>query len=93
MRVAQRMTRMTEPDCAVMCNLINTHTHTHTHTHTCFDHTYIQMMQRRRRSSSILTHPMSTCDREGIPCVLVRTQHGVFLVNCLSTGSFYPTVI
>ena len=22
------MTRMTEPDCAVMCNLINTHTHT-----------------------------------------------------------------
>ena len=28
------MTRMTEPDCAVMCNLINTHTHTHTHTHT-----------------------------------------------------------
>ena len=26
-----RMTRMTRPDCAVMCNLINTHTHTHTH--------------------------------------------------------------
>ena len=24
-----RMTRMTRPDCAVMCNLINTHTHTH----------------------------------------------------------------
>ena len=23
-----RMTRMTRPDCAVMCNLINTHTHT-----------------------------------------------------------------
>ena len=44
------MTRMTGPDCVVMCNLINTHTHTddraglrgyvqfnkytHTHTHT-----------------------------------------------------------
>ena len=28
------MTRMTGPDCAVMCDLINTHTHTHT-THTC----------------------------------------------------------
>ena len=28
------MTRMTRPDCAVMCNLINTHAHTHTHTHT-----------------------------------------------------------
>ena len=27
-----RMTRMTRPDCAVMCNLINTHTHTYTHT-------------------------------------------------------------
>ena len=24
------MTKMTGPDCAVMCNLINTHTHTHT---------------------------------------------------------------
>ena len=24
-----RTTRMTRPDCAVMCNLINTHTHTH----------------------------------------------------------------
>ena len=23
-----RMTRMTRPDCTVMCNLINTHTHT-----------------------------------------------------------------
>ena len=28
------MTRMTRPDCAVMCNLINTHTHAHTHTQT-----------------------------------------------------------
>ena len=28
------MTRMTRPDCAVMCNLIHTNTHTHTHTHT-----------------------------------------------------------
>ena len=26
------MTRMTGPDCAVMCNLINAHTHTHTRT-------------------------------------------------------------
>ena len=30
------MTRMTGPDCVVMCNLINTHTHTHTHTHTLY---------------------------------------------------------
>ena len=27
-----RITRTTGPDCAVRCNLINTHTHTHTHT-------------------------------------------------------------
>ena len=33
-----RISRMTGPDCAVMCNLINTHTHTHTHTH---KHTHI----------------------------------------------------
>ena len=26
------MTRMTGPDCVVMCNLINTHTHTHQRT-------------------------------------------------------------
>ena len=32
MREWHRMTGMTGPDCAVMCNLINTHTHTHTHT-------------------------------------------------------------
>ena len=27
------MTRMTGPDCTVMCNLINTHTRTHSRTH------------------------------------------------------------
>ena len=27
------MTRMTGPDCAVICNIINTHTHTHIHIH------------------------------------------------------------
>ena len=29
---ANRVTRLTRPDYAVMCNSINTHTHTHTHT-------------------------------------------------------------
>ena len=32
------MTRMTGPDCAVMCNLINIHTYIRKHTHI---HTYI----------------------------------------------------
>ena len=35
------MTRMTGPDCAVMCNLINTHTHTHTHTHSLYRHRFL----------------------------------------------------
>ena len=45
------MTRMTGPDCAVMCDLINTHadthadTHTHTHTHTQrHTHTYTSLI-------------------------------------------------
>ena len=29
------MTRMTGPDCAVMCNLINIHTYIRTYIHTC----------------------------------------------------------
>ena len=32
-----RMTRTTAPDCAVVCNLINTHRHTDTQTHTDTD--------------------------------------------------------
>ena len=28
-----RMTRMTGPDCVVMCNLINTYIHTYIHTY------------------------------------------------------------
>ena len=30
-----KMTRMTGPDCAVMCNLINIHTYIHTYIHIC----------------------------------------------------------
>ena len=36
------MTTMTGPDCAVMCNLINTHTYTHTHTKHIHTHTHTQ---------------------------------------------------
>ena len=36
------MTRMTGPDCVVMCNLINTYIHTYIHTYTYINiHTYI----------------------------------------------------
>ena len=34
------MTRMTGPDCAVICNLINMHTYIHTYIH-AYIHTYI----------------------------------------------------
>ena len=43
------MTRMTRPDCAVMCNLINIHTYIHTYTHTC-KHTYIFVASDQRFS-------------------------------------------
>ena len=46
-----RMTRMTEPDCAVMCNLINTH-HTHTHTHT-----QRKKCRKERRVGSVAANP------------------------------------
>ena len=36
------MTRMTGPDCVVMCNLINTHTHTHTHTRTHWERSRVE---------------------------------------------------
>ena len=46
-----RMTRMTGPDCVVMCNLINTYIHTDIHTHTyihihTYVHTYIHTYMR-----------------------------------------------
>ena len=44
------MTRMTGPDCAVMCNLINTHTYTHTHTHNRVLH---QALVRSLRESKV----------------------------------------
>ena len=36
------MTRMTGPDCVVMCNLININTYIHTYMHT-YIHTYIHI--------------------------------------------------
>ena len=35
------MTRMTGPDCVVMCNLINTYIHTYIHTYYIYLYTYI----------------------------------------------------
>ena len=42
------MTRMTGPDCVVMCNLINTYIHTYiepTYIHRAYIHTYIYILK------------------------------------------------
>ena len=41
------MTRMTGPDCVVMCNLINTYIHTYIHTYILnkYIHTYVRGAQ------------------------------------------------
>ena len=43
------MTRMTGPDCVVMCNLINIYIHTNIHT---YIHTYILGRAEGRRKSA-----------------------------------------
>ena len=45
-----RMTRMTGPDCVVMCNLINTYIHTYIHTYT---HTQVRIVQVERVCPSV----------------------------------------
>ena len=59
------MTRMTGPDCAVMCISINTHTHTEREkerenvflqTHTNIDSHYILRLDRRCRVDKMYVH-------------------------------------
>ena len=40
------MTRMTRPDCVVMCNLINTHTHTHSNNEAGGEHKVLRAQVR-----------------------------------------------
>ena len=71
-RELHRMTinRMTRPDCAVMCNLINTHTHTHTHTHTQgtsprhHHRQPLRRLQSRERSTPRRKTPRRRCRAE-----------------------------
>ena len=42
------MTRMTGPDCVVMCNLINTHTHTHTFVTSIIDPPWVDQCEWHR---------------------------------------------
>ena len=43
------MTRMIGPDCAIVCNLINTHTHTHAYTHVMGTERERERERERRR--------------------------------------------
>ena len=75
-----RMTRMTGPDCVVMCNLINTHTHlinTHTHTHT---HTHTEDQCESHRMTR-MTGP--DC---AVMCNLINYTHTH--TNRVDSGSF-----
>ena len=50
------MTRMTGPDCVVMCNLINTHTHTRTHTHTYIGSGRAEAKKRKKPHKACRRH-------------------------------------
>ena len=46
------MTRMTGPDCVVMCNLINTYIHTYIHTYIRTAYNKYRIRRRRRAARS-----------------------------------------
>ena len=69
-----RMTRMAGPDCAVMCNLINTHIHTHTHNAARHVRKHLADAVEREKNKygssfpatySLLPLTMSTCGEVG----------------------------
>ena len=75
------MTRMTGPDCAVMCNLINTHTHTHTHKHT---HTHALHAHRGKRLlQDLQTHESVATKRAMVRFRGAREKGAVAFVECL----------
>ena len=90
-----RMTRMTGPDCAVMCNLINTHTHTHTYTHNVYvlifslTHNTSRRTAAGRLSSLPCTPcpPMPTYDR-GVVLIQHSTARGLRSFRACTTTDF-----
>ena len=69
------MTRMTGPDCAVMCNLINTHTHTHTHKELA-----IRQVQHRSETHSNESQHLA----EGTEVARLRRRFSFVLQQALS---------
>ena len=83
------MTRMTGPDCVVMCNLINTHTHTHTGPH---DQKYNTLWAGLDRFNFLLephgSHSIYVHGRHSAVCVCVFFPFilDVKFVECTSRG-------
>ena len=81
------MTRMTRPDCAVMCNLINIHTHTHTHTHTPRVQSKLSRALNAHRGKKLL-QDLQTQESAAIKRALVRfrgarEKGAMAFVDCL----------
>ena len=88
-----RMIRMTGPDCAVMCNLINTHTHTiNTHTHTHTNHVDLESFSSRcwtfRRTHTSADPIRVLCTRLALSLTLSLTSR---LAPCARLTVDVPT--
>ena len=75
------MTRMTGPDCVVMCNLINT-----------YIHTYVSAFTHERRPYSDSLYPTSF-NLDSLPapknCVLRKTYDLCFTLRPMACGGFF----
>ena len=85
------MTRMTGPDCVVMCNLINTHTHTHTHTHGAYNE---DNKRTRGQKGHHVTHLYACLDATQVSGRLAPVQDSSdsSTRRLLSLLSFYASV-
>ena len=91
------MTRMTRPDCAVMCNLINTHTHTHTNKNDKEKATritksiYMPEKDRPRaldrESLAVASHPIPSPDRNHAPKRAASTTFRTLRVSVFTNGT------
>ena len=76
------MTRMTRPDCAVVCNLINTHAHTHvgSDVHALIKELAIRRVQYRSETYSNESHHLA----EGTEVARLRWRFSFVLQPALS---------
>ena len=82
-----RMTRMTGPDCVVMCNLINTYIHTYIHTYTVTRNRFFSINQCNNgagswstASTKVLNCSQGQAFRLSLP-IRYKLRKGVRYVN------------